>query len=298
MNQLYKLTPQELATRKDIVVLSDKGLRFREEIKSQGQFDLDDFHLPQINQSKDKPYTRKQVLQGEKPVELLVADLKKELNISRPYMEKALEKMTIKITQEKPSAAINNKLQKLYQELDKHTRLLEVRKVKFQKKHIDQQIQDQTSILEESEFQDKVASLTALEARLSRMQQNYQNEIRIRDDTLKKVKQNLKVMRIQKEAEIEQIPVPVQMDKLQQSQYLDRKQVRLKDYQKYKFEKVWSRQPPPSYTSKQALIEEERKKQLQLIKEQQEYEQELLRRNGHQNINNIANRTDHEQHEQ
>ncbi|CAK83839.1 unnamed protein product (macronuclear) [Paramecium tetraurelia] len=49
MNQLYKLTPQELAIRKDIVVLSDKGLRFREEIKSQGQFDLDDFHLPQSN---------------------------------------------------------------------------------------------------------------------------------------------------------------------------------------------------------------------------------------------------------
>lgn len=44
---MYKLTPQELATRKDILVLSDKGLRFREEIKSKDQFDLDDFHLPQ-----------------------------------------------------------------------------------------------------------------------------------------------------------------------------------------------------------------------------------------------------------
>ncbi|CAK57997.1 unnamed protein product (macronuclear) [Paramecium tetraurelia] len=295
MNQLYKLTPQELATRKDIVVLSDKGLRFREEIKSQDQFDLDDFHLPQINQQKDKPYTRRQVLQGEKPVELLVADLKKELNISRPYMEKALEKMTVKITSEKPSAAINNKLQKLYQELDKHTRLLEAKKVKFQKKPIEQQKQDQTSILEESEFQDKVASLNALEARIWRMQQNYQNEIRIREDTLKKVKQNLNVMRIQKETEIESVPVPVQVEQLQQSQYLDRKQVRLKDYQKYKFEKGWNRQPPPSYTSKQVLIEEERKKQLQLIKEQQEYEQELLRRNGHSNIHNTANQETHEQ---
>ncbi|CAD8190740.1 unnamed protein product [Paramecium pentaurelia] len=298
MNQLYKLTPQELATRKDIVVLSDKGLRFREEIKSQDQFDLDDFHLPQINSQKDKPYTRRSVLQGEKPVELLVADLKKELNISRPYMEKALEKMTAKITQEKPSAVINNKLQKLYQELDRHTRLLEKKKVKFQKKPIEQQIQDQTSILEESEFQDKVASLNALEARLWRMQQNYQNEIKIREDTLKKVKQNLNEIRIQKEAEIEQVPVPVQMEQLQQSQYLDRKSIRLKDYQKYKFEKIWNRQPPPSYTSKQILIEEERKKQLQLIKEQQEYEQELLRRNGHSNINNVANRTNYEQNEQ
>ncbi|CAD8199760.1 unnamed protein product [Paramecium octaurelia] len=295
MNQLYKLTPQELAIRKDIVVLSDKGLRFREEIKSQGQFDLDDFHLPQINSQKDKPYTRRSVLQGEKPVELLLADLKKELNVSRPYMEKALEKMTAKITQEKPSAAINNKLQKLYQELDRHTRLLEKKKVKFQKKPIEQQMQDQTSILEESEFQDKVASLNALEARIWRMQQNYQNEIQIREDTLKKVKQNLNSMRIQKEAEIEQVPVPVQVEQLQQSQYLDRKSTRLKDYQKYKFEKNWNRQPPPTYTSKQALIEEERKRQLQQIKEQQEYEQELLRRNGHANNNIVSNHTDHEQ---
>ncbi|CAD8097160.1 unnamed protein product [Paramecium primaurelia] len=130
------------------------------------------------------------------------------------------------------------------------------------------------------------------------MQQNYQNEIKIREDTLKKVKQNLNEIRIQKEAEIEQVPVPVQMEQLQQSQYLDRKSIRLKDYQKYKFEKIWNRQPPPSYTSKQILIEEERKKQLQLIKEQQEYEQELLRRNGHSNINNVANHTNYEQNEQ
>ncbi|CAK83840.1 unnamed protein product (macronuclear) [Paramecium tetraurelia] len=212
--------------------------------------------------------------------------------------------MTAKITQEKPSAAINNKLQKLYQELDRHTRLLERKKVKFQKKPIEQQMQDQTSILEESEFQDKVASLNALEARLWRMQQNYQNEIKIREDTLKKVKQNLNVMRIQKEAEIEQVPVPVQVEQLQQSQYLDRRSNRLKDYQKYKFEvtkvsiyRINLEQTTSTLgiLSKQALIEEERKRQLQQIKEQQEYEQELLRRNGHTNNHVMSNHTEHEQ---
>lgn len=31
---LYKLTPDEFTARKHVLVLSDKGLRFREEIKS------------------------------------------------------------------------------------------------------------------------------------------------------------------------------------------------------------------------------------------------------------------------
>lgn len=33
--QVFKLTPEELAARKEILVLSDKGLRFREEVRQE-----------------------------------------------------------------------------------------------------------------------------------------------------------------------------------------------------------------------------------------------------------------------
>ena len=78
--------------------------------------------------------------------------------LNRPYLEKVHDKMTGKKALEKPTTQIANKLGNLYQELQKHTRLLEKRRVKFQKKQIDTTILDHTALLEKSEMIDKVAS--------------------------------------------------------------------------------------------------------------------------------------------
>ncbi|KAM3141450.1 hypothetical protein pb186bvf_006568 [Paramecium bursaria] len=242
----YKLTQDQLQSRPNIILISDRGMKYRQDVTKP-------FSLPKLikneykmEQQQDLSSRAQLSLNGIKQKKELIEEFKQQVQIDNPFLEKQLNKFTDKILKrEKPTVQINQKLEKLYDQLEKQEELLAKRNIKYRQKLFNRSMD--TSIMQEEELQDRIAAIASIEAKINKMHQKYNYSIMKREETMDLLQVNKKKYIQQRNIEMEGNVNKVNLNVIQDynTPYQERFVQRLKDYQRIKYEKHWKKQPPP-----------------------------------------------------
>ncbi|CAD8122720.1 unnamed protein product [Paramecium sonneborni] len=238
----YTLTLKELLSRPNLVVVSEEGMRFRTEMRedTRSASPIPQKHSHQaLKNDKSKDITIKALKIGNQSFyqgrqnETLLNTSQLKTKFQKPYDQKIVQKLTSKILRpETPIQTITNKLQELYNEIDKNDKKI----IKFE------ETIDQTN---------KEAALAVIESKLAKLHQNYEIQLKKRDWTQKHIKEVLRQQKLYNQRQNElydsnfERPTNKEIEEsyYKDPKYLQRKQIRLRDYQKCKFEKYWKLQP-------------------------------------------------------
>ncbi|CAD8104803.1 unnamed protein product [Paramecium primaurelia] len=137
-----------------------------------------------------------------------------------------MEKLSSKILRaETPIQTISNRLQELYNEIDKNNKKI-------------------TRFEETIDQSNKEATLAVIESKLGKLHENYQIELKRREWTQKHIQEVLRQQKLYNQRQNElydsnfERPRNKEIEEqyYKDPKYLLRKQIRLRDYQKYKYE--------------------------------------------------------------